>query len=332
MTTFSPPRDDAELLGAVAERDRARCTSSTTATRRGSPRGCRAVAPTGRSSRRSCRTCSSPCGVRPATTAGPVTSPRGCGGSRSTLLHRLRPRRPLLDRLRGQRRSTSTRPRSRCCSVSSTATSPAHWRRLVARAAGGRAGHRARRSDDERSGVAARHPERHREDPDDESKARVEGGIGMSTAQWHVDPADLAAYGDGWLSGVGADSTEAHLLRCATCRSVLAARLDDGRPRSTVGPIAAEIDRPTPMARAASWLRLAVGTPELWCRPWPCSSACSPCPSCWRSPTRAPGSRGSSPSLRPFPSPAAVLAYRVASDPAGEIAGGVTDAHVPDRR
>ncbi len=142
----------------------------------------------------------------------------------------------------------------------------------------------------------------------------------MNTAQWHVDPADLAAYGDGWLTGVGADSTEAHLLRCATCRSVLAARSTTTDRDRRWDLIAAEIDRPTPMARAASWLRLAVGTPELMVSALALLVGLLAVPVVLSISNPRAGIAWFLAVAPAVPVAGAVLAYRVASDPAGEIA------------
>ncbi len=142
----------------------------------------------------------------------------------------------------------------------------------------------------------------------------------MSTGQWHVDAADLAAYGDGWLSGVAADSTEAHLLRCATCRSVLAARSATPERDRRWDLIAAEIDRPTPMGRAAAWLRLAVGTPELVVSALALLVGLLAVPVVLSIGNPRAGIAWFLAIAPAVPVAGAVLAYRVAADPAGEIA------------
>lgn len=80
---------------------------------------------------------------------------------------------------------------------------------------------------------------------------------------WHVDPDDLRAYGRGQVHGVSADSIEAHLIRCAPCRSALATDTPSARRDLRWEAIADVIDRPTRWNRSATWVRLAVGTPQL---------------------------------------------------------------------
>lgn len=83
---------------------------------------------------------------------------------------------------------------------------------------------------------------------------------------WHATEEVLATYRAGDLHGAAADSVEAHLLVCADCRAVLAAvpapssatAVDAGWER-----IAAAIDRPCRWSRSRTWVRLAVGTPQL---------------------------------------------------------------------
>ena len=115
--------------------------------------------------------------------------------------------------------------------------------------------------------------------------------------------------------------------RCSPARSTTADR--DRR----WDLIAAEIDRPTPMARAASWLRLAVGTPELMVSA--AGLARRPARRARRAVDLQPARRDRlvpRRSRRPFPSPARCSRTAPRPIPAGEIAVAVTAAHVPDRR
>jgi hypothetical protein len=80
---------------------------------------------------------------------------------------------------------------------------------------------------------------------------------------WHVEPDDLHAYRRGQVRGVSADSIEAHLIRCSTCREVLADGAPTGRRDLRWAAITTEIDRPTRWNRSSAWVRLAVGTPQL---------------------------------------------------------------------
>lgn len=80
---------------------------------------------------------------------------------------------------------------------------------------------------------------------------------------WHVDTDDLRAYGRGEVHGVSADSIEAHLIRCASCRAALAANSPSERRDLRWEAITDVIDRPTRWNRSSAWVRLALGTPQL---------------------------------------------------------------------
>jgi hypothetical protein len=80
---------------------------------------------------------------------------------------------------------------------------------------------------------------------------------------WHVDREDLDAYGRGQVHGISADSIEAHLLRCDRCRATLATSSPSPRRELRWEAISYEIDRPTRWNRSSTWVRLAVGTPQL---------------------------------------------------------------------
>ena len=91
----------------------------------------------------------------------------------------------------------------------------------------------------------------------------------MSTdrREWHVDAANLAAYADDRLDDVPSASVEAHLLRCATCRDLLAGVADGGREQAWQR-LADTIDRPSPgllerLHLAHPTTRSAVATPVL---------------------------------------------------------------------
>lgn len=80
---------------------------------------------------------------------------------------------------------------------------------------------------------------------------------------WHVEPDDLHAYRRGEVHGVSADSIEAHLIRCASCRATLATESSSERRDLRWEAITQEIDRPTRWNRSSTWVRLALGTPQL---------------------------------------------------------------------
>jgi len=84
---------------------------------------------------------------------------------------------------------------------------------------------------------------------------------------WHASDELLARYRGGDLHGAAADSVEAHLLVCPACRQALAAA---PAPHAAAAAqeagwerIAAAIDRPSRWSRSRTWVRLAVGTPQL---------------------------------------------------------------------
>ena len=106
----------------------------------------------------------------------------------------------------------------------------------VARAPRRRPGHRPRRADHARGRRAARHPERHREEPDEPRPHRAEGGPAVSTNRpGGTSPSDdLAEYADGAGGTVLAASIEAHLLGCDDCRDLLA-RDEPRRARGSLG-------------------------------------------------------------------------------------------------
>lgn len=87
-----------------------------------------------------------------------------------------------------------------------------------------------------------------------------------STTGWHVAASDLADYRDGRVHGVSADSIEAHLLRCDSCRQTLASSGDARQvaQRDTRWQAITDvIDQPSRWHRSSSWVRLALGTPQL---------------------------------------------------------------------
>lgn len=141
----------------------------------------------------------------------------------------------------------------------------------------------------------------------------------MSPSQWHVGSADLVAYGGGSLAGVAADSVEAHLLRCDACRSALAARVPAGERERRWDLIAAAIDRPTGRSRVAAWLRLAVGTPELVISAASLLVALLAVPLLLTIGNPRAGITWFLALAPAAPVAGAVLAYRAAADPAGEI-------------
>ena len=148
-----------------------------------------------------------------------------------TLLHRMRPRKSLLDRL------SALRPTHASIDVTSAedqvllavAARRCRWRARVAvtRAALGRPGHRARRPDVRGGGADVGHPDRNGEDTDDAGQAGTQGGIAVIGQEWHIDGDDLAAYAEGRTGAVMLASIEAHLIACERCRSTLS----EQRPR-----------------------------------------------------------------------------------------------------
>lgn len=88
-------------------------------------------------------------------------------------------------------------------------------------------------------------------------------GTSTSDRAWHVPADDLLAYQQGRVGGVAADSVEAHLLRCGTCREVLAEHAPAEARATTWAAIADAIDQGSRWNRSSSWLRLAAGTPQL---------------------------------------------------------------------
>lgn len=80
---------------------------------------------------------------------------------------------------------------------------------------------------------------------------------------WHVDADDLLAYRRGEIGGVSADSIEAHLLRCGSCRATLTGGASSERRELRWAAIADTIDRPTRWNRSTTWVRLSLGTPQL---------------------------------------------------------------------
>jgi hypothetical protein len=84
---------------------------------------------------------------------------------------------------------------------------------------------------------------------------------------WHADTASIAAYRDRQLGPVPAASLEAHLLRCASCRSALAASVDDEARASSAARwagIADRIDRPERRSVDRRWwIQVTAGSPLL---------------------------------------------------------------------
>ena len=164
---------------------------------------------------------------------GPATrhrrrSPAGSGGRDPAAGRRAPPAPGRRARWPGAPRS-SPRPRSRCCSVSSTAT----WAGRSSgcrRAARRRTGDRARRADHQGGRPPARHPGRHRQDAEDARPRPAAGGAGMTTA---CGPTADRAY-------AAADSRRGRsrsrpTAGCGGCRAGVAGLVGAGRSRGWDG-------------------------------------------------------------------------------------------------
>ena len=84
---------------------------------------------------------------------------------------------------------------------------------------------------------------------------------------WHLDPHSIVAYRDGRLGPVPAASLEAHVLRCAACRTALAesaAASMSERHADGWDAIADRIDRPSRrFVDRPWWVHVTVGSPLL---------------------------------------------------------------------
>src|SRR2546423_441197 len=138
------------------------------------------------------------------------------------------------------------------------------------RAAGGRAGDRARRPHHPRGRSTARHPGRHRQDPDDAGPYPTPRSPRMTDADrpppahrgWHVPPALLARFADDprAVDDITAASIDAPLPACADCRQRLSAAAAPTLAATSWAAVADRIDRPRPTVLERLLHRLGFGT------------------------------------------------------------------------
>jgi len=149
---------------------------------------------------------------------------------------------------------------------------------------------------------------------------------------WHADDVQLAALRDLRLAPVAATSVEAHLIACAECRTRLArlapapasgaadARAAAERRDRVWDAIADRIDRPSTTGAGPWWMRVTVGTPTLALVTFTLALALLAVPL-----VAAAGSTRAAVAalfaVAPLvPVLGAAVAYRVDTDPAGELA------------
>ena len=244
-----------------------------------------------------------------------------------TLLHRLRPRKSVFERL------VQSRPEHVPSAEEAVLLGVEHGDvghgapAALARAAGRRPGHGPRRTVHARGRRAAGDPQRHRQEPDEPGPARAEGGSAVSTerTEWHAGEQELAAY----VSGRTPRRWPPRSRRTCSAARAAAARLagtaGDGDGELAWARLADAIDRPTPTPLGSPHPRPLVravrrSRPRPWSRPrWPRVVLVGLVPLA-AAVTAGDAGLVALLVLAPLaPMAAVALAYREWADPAGEI-------------